>query len=1048
MVKRCMAFIVSLMMVCMIGTAAHGNGNLVGDDLWIRAVIHTEEKGPIEAVWEEGGRGETMGGHRVIWGYFYASPDDVSWGSRENPDLFVKIWFDRSGRLDVNFFHVSVPEIDVYSDYPYNGTPDEEGTTTMSQRYIRQYYLNNQGEMETSQEDGNPPQGYSPQGNPAGDSTSHALRIGAMIDTDEKGLVDALWYKGGSSATAGGHEVLWGYFYANPNDVAWGSSDNPDLFVKIWFDASGRVDVNFFHVSVPDIEVYSELPSDGTYEQKGTTILNNRYIRQEYSDEWWNRVDEATRFSTGNQEFKVEEGETSDPLFGFRSETPQSNLLPPSVEYSSHIPVVRDQGSTGSCTAWSTAYYYKTYQEVMEENWDSDQNAFSPMYLYAMQCRNYDAPWDFIRAWEILNNYGCAKLSTVAFEDFYTFGDWHEKQKYASVSISDSAHTEAKEYRCGEKNRLASLSQVRQALTSGPVLLGINYYSDEVMHGSWRPSPETNHLRYDPVNSNAGHAILSVGYDDSKFGEGAVKFVNSWGSDWAIDGYSWIKYSDFRDVVLYAMTIKDIPNRNRSEDTKKRPDAPANVSASDNEGPYIDIIWNKVSTAQYYRVFRADVDNPRTYGEIGTTYSNSYRDFPEPGVTFYYSVVSYNDIGESEHFASDTDENPYVDKGTAKGETMLRPTVSWERNDDKEVRSHFTVSNIDPTAAAMEVFVSNSSHGPWHSFGWIDPKDFYITWGDDSEYVGKAPFVKVVASNADGSGEESEPAQVGMTIVSSATVASIQTVTAVAGEDSIAVSWTTDGANADFFEVWRYRASEDEGNEWILLDYSNILSWTDQTALPGVPYYYAVFAVYQGAYSESKVTDEPVNKPIVAEKGSNLRLYDFRYDYGQLSNPVSFDVIVWNDGETTINEYSLVIQGYDWNEGNTYMMSEVFKVSDIADPEQLPLLPGYQHTLSFTFNVPPGYADGHYYSWGIQIDPSEEIDELYEDDNFLWGDDSWWLVIGRMKSGNGDASVSKSGSTRPFSKERAKKGVLRSAKKRSVGPIQYKKPSFCINHDK
>jgi len=285
MVKRCMVFIVSLMMVCVIGTAAHGNGNLVGDSLWIRAVIHTEEKGPIEAVWEEGGKGETMGGDRVIWGYFYASPDDVNWGSKENPDLFVKIWFDRSGRLDVNFFHVSVPEIDVYSDYPYNGTPDEEGTTTMSQRYIRQYYLNNQGEMEASQEDGNPPQGYSPQGNPAGDSTSHALRIGAMIDTDEKGLVDALWYKGGSSATAGGHEVLWGYFYANPNDVAWGSSDNPDLFVKIWFDASGRVDVNFFHVSVPDIEVYSELPSDGTYEQKGTTILNNRYIRQEYSDE-------------------------------------------------------------------------------------------------------------------------------------------------------------------------------------------------------------------------------------------------------------------------------------------------------------------------------------------------------------------------------------------------------------------------------------------------------------------------------------------------------------------------------------------------------------------------------------------------------------------------------------------------------------------------------------------------------------------------------------------------------------------------------------------
>jgi len=62
----------------------------------------------------------------------------------------------------------------------------------------------------------------------------------------------------------------------------WGSENNPDLFVKIWFDVSGRVDVNFFHVSVPDIEVYSNLPDDGTYDQKGTTTMDNRYIRHEY----------------------------------------------------------------------------------------------------------------------------------------------------------------------------------------------------------------------------------------------------------------------------------------------------------------------------------------------------------------------------------------------------------------------------------------------------------------------------------------------------------------------------------------------------------------------------------------------------------------------------------------------------------------------------------------------------------------------------------------------------------------------------------------------
>jgi hypothetical protein len=257
-------------------------GNLVTSDLWIKAVIKTEEKGLVEAVWQKGGEDTTSRGDRVIWGHFYASPSDVIWGSQDNPDLFVKIWFDVSGRIDVNYFHVSVPDIEVYSDYPYDGSPDEYGTTTMSRRYIRQYYQGGQSYSDESYEDGNPPSGYSPTGNPSGFSTINDLRIGSMINTVEKGPIDSVWRLGGQDTTARGDQVVWGLFYASPSDVTWGSSNNPDLFVKIWFDVSGRVDVNFFHVSVPDIEVYSTLPDDGTYDQKGTTIMSDRYIRHEY----------------------------------------------------------------------------------------------------------------------------------------------------------------------------------------------------------------------------------------------------------------------------------------------------------------------------------------------------------------------------------------------------------------------------------------------------------------------------------------------------------------------------------------------------------------------------------------------------------------------------------------------------------------------------------------------------------------------------------------------------------------------------------------------
>jgi len=113
------------------------------------------------------------------------------------------------------------------------------------------------------------------------------LRIGALIYTEEKGSIGAIWQKGGEDETTGGHRVIWGHFYADPDDVDWGSPQNPDLFVKMWFDANGRIDVNFFHVSVPEIEVFSNFmvipPSTEVIEGfQGMTTLNTRYIRHEY----------------------------------------------------------------------------------------------------------------------------------------------------------------------------------------------------------------------------------------------------------------------------------------------------------------------------------------------------------------------------------------------------------------------------------------------------------------------------------------------------------------------------------------------------------------------------------------------------------------------------------------------------------------------------------------------------------------------------------------------------------------------------------------------
>jgi len=214
------------------------SGYMITSDLWIKAVINTVEKGRIEAVWKKGGEDWTTAEDHVIWGYFYASPTQVSWGSEQNPDLFVKIWFDRSGRVDVSYFHVSVPDIEVYSDFSSDDTPEQKGTTTLNTRYIRQYYNDYTKPygyvdgMDKNTEDGI--SGYAANGNPGGFVIEDLdIRIGAIIRSVEKGNIDALWRQGGVSTTAGGHQVAWGIFYADPYMVNWGCDQNPDLFVKI-----------------------------------------------------------------------------------------------------------------------------------------------------------------------------------------------------------------------------------------------------------------------------------------------------------------------------------------------------------------------------------------------------------------------------------------------------------------------------------------------------------------------------------------------------------------------------------------------------------------------------------------------------------------------------------------------------------------------------------------------------------------------------------------------------------------------------------------------
>ena len=241
-------------------------------DMGISVMIKTEEKGPVEGSWMEGGRNKTERGDVVVWGHCYAPLDAVSWGDPNNPELFVKVWYDVSGRIDVNYFHVSVPDIDTYSAFNSPLVWTSSGRTTMDNRYMRHEYWSTPPSITNSSSSGGErnENGY--------DITDDLFIQGTFYPSTAEAFPTA-WREIGRGTTLRGDQVVWGFFYAAPEDRTWGNMDNPDVYVKIWYDISGRIDVNFFHVSVPDISVTSGFRSE---DHTNTITMDDRYTRDEY----------------------------------------------------------------------------------------------------------------------------------------------------------------------------------------------------------------------------------------------------------------------------------------------------------------------------------------------------------------------------------------------------------------------------------------------------------------------------------------------------------------------------------------------------------------------------------------------------------------------------------------------------------------------------------------------------------------------------------------------------------------------------------------------
>lgn len=261
--------------------------------------------------------------------------------------------------------------------------------------------------------------------------------------------------------------------------------------------------------------------------------------------------------------------------------TPYSGAeLPNAFDLSGQLPPAGNQGRQNSCVAWAVAYAYKSYQERKEENTNYLTNGqvnlnvvFSPAFIYNQINNGMDGGSFFTDALNVLSQQGAVKWADMPYND----------TDYLTRPTA-TQRDRARNYRIDFWRRVNIYDQkeIKAQLVAGfPVIIGAMVDREFFDRGKnlagqdyiWREAGN---------NQPGGHAMLVAGFDDAK---GAFKVLNSWGKDWGRDGYCWITYGLFPQVVREGYVMKDAIN---SADTAPRPnpvvnptnDLPANLSVT------------------------------------------------------------------------------------------------------------------------------------------------------------------------------------------------------------------------------------------------------------------------------------------------------------------------------------------------------------------------------------------------------------------------------------------------------------------------------------
>lgn len=228
--------------------------------------------------------------------------------------------------------------------------------------------------------------------------------------------------------------------------------------------------------------------------------------------------------------------------------------LPTSYSLKPYAPTPGNQGNQPSCVGWASGYGARTIAYAIRNGWKYNttkinQNAFSPSFVYN-QIKSYGdnncTRGSYIAdAMKLMNNSGILTKNEFAYNP-----------TSCTTKPNSYGMQKAKDHKILTFERLARwdnpynlVGKVKKALANkNPVVVGMFKYGKLSGYGElWSPPA---------VPSGGGHAMVVVGYDDTKYG-GAFEIMNSWGTQFRNKGFFWVKYNDFKNHIKTAYVLVD-----------------------------------------------------------------------------------------------------------------------------------------------------------------------------------------------------------------------------------------------------------------------------------------------------------------------------------------------------------------------------------------------------------------------------------------------------------------------------------------------------------